>query len=144
MLQAVWPLPEFPSQPFVPPPGMEPNASVHRRQVAFDRDCDGDGIISGDGECLNGNGDLIGYEANFLLQRLHWDRQVLASGAFGPDRLVFLYAWVNDSVLEGFDGFFNTGFANVGIGTDLPERGQMAFAHEFAHMVGLDHVNPDV
>jgi hypothetical protein len=137
MAPAVWPLPDAPrntgtqTNPIYPPvlPG-----------AYFRFDCDGDGKITIGAQCFN-QGSLIGDEAGLLLGKLARRRQLLIQGGFGPDRLVYLYGWVQDGKLAGHDGVALLG-SNIGYGMDRPNRGQQIFAHEFGHMAGLPHNNP--
>ena len=81
-------------------------------------------------------------ERALLLSRLTQRRQLLLSGGHGPGRLVHLFAWVRDGKLRDHDGSSLVG-QNVGYGLANTQRGQMIAAHEFGHMVGLDHNMPN-
>jgi hypothetical protein len=130
MIPAIWPIPDAPTNtgtvtnPVFPPllPGF-----------TFLNDCDGDGRIGKDPMCD---------ERALLLDRLLKRRQLLISGGHGPGRLVHLFAWVKDGHLRDHDGSSLLG-QNVGYGLANPQRGQMIAAHEFGHMVGLDHNLPN-
>ena len=51
------------------------------------------------GICYGPTGNVIGDETGFLIHHLQQRRQLLVSGGFGPDRLVYLYGWVRDGNL---------------------------------------------
>ena len=130
MIPAVWPIPDAPTNtgtvtnPIFPPllPGF-----------TFLNDCDRNGMIGTDPMCD---------ERALLLSRLTQRRQLLLSGGHGPGRLVYLFAWVPDGKLLDHDGSSIVG-QNVGYGLANMQRGQMIAAHEFGHMVGLDHNMPN-
>jgi hypothetical protein len=144
MTPALWPIPDAPTNtgtqtnPIFPP--ILP-------RLTYTRDCDGDGkitrtdMVTQAGICYGPTGNVIGDETGFLIHHLQLRRQLLVSGGFGPDRLVYLYGWVRDGNLAGYSGVALRG-GNVGYGTDANDRGQKTFAHEFGHMVGLPHNMP--
>jgi hypothetical protein len=135
---ALWPIPDAPTttgtqtNPIYPP---------LLYGFFFTEDCDGDGMITRRAVCFDASGRVRGDEQGLLLHRLLQRRQLLVQGGFGPDERVHLYAWVRDGMLAGHDGAALLA-ANVGYGHAARDDGQYVFAHEFGHMVGLDHNQP--
>jgi hypothetical protein len=156
MLKAVWPVPDTYVQPPVPnfvPPELDPSYSPYRLRAHILADCDGDGFITysgnrnNDPKCQYNNVEVTEYEL-VLNRLLQWRHGIVQSG-FGPDDYTYVFGWVADGGLTGHDGLTlqlldsnGNGFGVVSYGIDHPERGQQVLAHEFGHMIGLDHNTP--
>jgi hypothetical protein len=156
MLKAVWPVPDNYVQPPVPnfvPPELDPSYSPYRLRAHILADCDGDGFITysgnrnNDPKCQYNNMEVTEYE--LVLNRLLQWRHGIVQAGFGPDDYTYVFGWVADGGLTGHDGLTlqqldsnGNGFGVVSYGIDHPERGQQVLAHEFGHMIGLDHNTP--
>ncbi|MDH3598449.1 MAG: hypothetical protein OEU26_02280 [Candidatus Tectomicrobia bacterium] len=156
MLQAVWPIPDNYVQPPVPnfvPPELDPSYSPYHLRAHILTDCNGDGLITytgnrnNDPKCQYNNVEVTEYE--LILNRLLQWRHGIVQAGFGPDDYTYVFGWVADGGLTGHDGLAlqqldsnGDGFGVVSYGIDHPERGQQVLAHEFGHMIGLDHNIP--
>ena len=72
-----------------------------------------------------------------LLSLLASCRQLIVDSGFGPSEKVFLYGWLAGNPIDG-NGLSTTP-GNNGFGNTDVTRGQRTLAHEFGHLLGLDH-----
>ncbi len=80
---------------------------------------------------------IDGEDSDQLLTNLETVRQLIVKKGYGADDRVFLFGWLPGDPSEYY------GYARcpgkVGYGNTLDDRFQRTFAHEFCHMLGLDH-----